>query len=91
VLTDNDVDRIVPNLARRTAAQKAISARGKAAAEENEPEALKRHLFDAKKAIKNFIKHQKRSKILTFSATSSPTKKTVNNLEENMRFLIELE
>lgn len=72
VLQDVDVERIVPQLERR-AAQKAIKVRGKQAAEENENEALKRHMFDAKKTIKNFIKHQKRSKILTMNPQTKKT------------------
>ena len=50
---------------------------------------MKRHMFDAKKIIKNFIKHQKRSKIMTISQKDK--KSTSNNPEETHRFLIELE
>ena len=50
---------------------------------------MKRHMFDAKKIIKNFIKHQKRSKIMTIS--HGEKKGALSNPEESHRFLIELE
>jgi len=46
-------------------------------------------MFDAKKIIKNFIKHQKRSKIMTIS--HGEKKGALSNPEESHRFLIELE
>jgi hypothetical protein len=50
--------------------------------ENHEAEALKRHVYDAKKAIKTFIKQQKRSKILNLPKGSGSPSKKVQNPED---------
>jgi len=61
----------------------AIKLRVKQGDNENHAaEALKRHVFDAKKAIKTFIKQQKRSKILNLPVGFGSSSKKAPNPEE---------